>query len=258
MAAALRGGYFGAVGRATEWPADRVEAGDWSPVQWYAGGLATASIQLLQSDRLTTAGSLYEFGLLGRNVSHCFEPIKGNPRTHGRLRIFTSIAEESRSTLAGDADEVWQVIPVEKRDKRGGTDAVPKYVNEKGWMLAAQRFRTTSSRTASQYTAEPALGTAYIAIRTDTPDEAKTLNLLWNSTPVLIQLLGMRSKSASVHPLVGNAASERQAAGRGSGSRPRANPRRGTRRTGGDGGRCVAEGHPRVDLHAMRTAGEQP
>ena len=197
MAAALRGGYFGAVGRATEWPADRVEAGDWSPVQWYAGGLATASIQLLQSDRLTTAGSLYEFGLLGRNVSHCFEPIKGNPRTHGRLRIFTSIAEESRSTLAGDADEVWQVIPVEKRDKRGGTDAVPKYVNEKGWMLAAQRFRTTSSRTASQYTAEPALGTAYIAIRTDTPDEAKTLNLLWNSTPVLIQLLGMRSKSAA-------------------------------------------------------------
>ena len=99
--------------------------------------------------------------------------------------------------MAGEADEVWQVMPVEKRDKRGGKDAVPKYVNEQGWMLAAQRFRTTSSRTASQYTAEPALGTAYIAIRTDTPDEAKTLNLLWNSTPVLIQLLSMRSKSAA-------------------------------------------------------------
>ena len=56
---------------------------------------------------------------------------------------------------------------------------------------------TTSSRTASQYTAEPALGTAYVAIRTDTSDEAKALNLLWNSTPVLTQLLSMRAKKAA-------------------------------------------------------------
>ena len=197
IAAALRARNFDAVGLAIEWPAEWVQAGDWSPVQWYSGELATASAELRKNPRLATAGSLYQFGLLGRNVSHCFEPIEGNPRTHGRLEIFTSIAEERRNYLAGAADEVWQVIPVEKRDKRGGTDPVPKYVNEQGWMLAAQRFRTTSSRTASQYTAEPALGTAYIAIRTDTPDEAKALNLLWNSTPLLIQLLSMRAKSAA-------------------------------------------------------------
>ena len=140
---------------------------------------------------------LYQFSLQGRNVSHCFEPMDGNARTHGRLGILTSIAEERRNYLVGAADEVWQIMPVEKRDKRGGKDAVPKYVNEQGWMLAAQRFRTTSSRTASQYTAEPALGTAYVAVRTDTPDEAKALNLLWNSTPVLIQLLSMRAKTAA-------------------------------------------------------------
>ena len=197
IAAALREGNFDAIGRATEWPADRVEAGDWSPVQWYSGGLATASTQLRNNALLATAESLYRFSIKGSNVAHCFEPIEGSPRTQVRLGILTSIAEEGRKYLAGAADEVWQVIPVERRDKRGGTDAVPKYVNEKGWMLAAQRFRTTSSRTASQYTVEPALGTAYIAIRTDTPDEAKTLNLLWNSTPVLIQLLSMRSKSAA-------------------------------------------------------------
>ena len=104
-------------------------------------------------------------------------------RDPGRREI--TIAEERRSCLAGDVDEVWQVMPVEKRDKRGGTDAVPKYVHEQGWTLAAQRFSATSSRTASQYTAERALGTAYVAIRTDTSAEAKTLNLLWNSTPVL-------------------------------------------------------------------------
>ena len=197
IAVAIRDGNFGAIGRETEWPADRVAAGDWSPVQWYSGQLATACRDVRHNAELTTTGSLYKFSVQGRNVSHYFEPMEGNPRTQGRLRILTSIHEEGREFLEGAADEIWQIMPVEKRDKSRRKHEVPKYVNEQGWMLAAQRFRTTSSRTASQYSAEPALGTAYIAIRTDTPDEAKTLNLLWNSTPVLIQLLSMRAKTAA-------------------------------------------------------------
>ena len=197
MAAALRDGSFDAIGRATEWPADRVETGDWSPVQWYYGELATAGTDLRENEKLATAGSLYQFSVQGRNVSHYFEPIEGNPRTQGQLGILTSIREEGRKSLQGHPDETWQIMPIEKRDKSRRKHAVPPYVNEQGWMLAAQRFSTTSTPTASQYTAEPALGTAYIAIRTDTPDEAKTLNLLWNSTPVLIQLLSMRSKKAA-------------------------------------------------------------
>ena len=127
IAAALREGSFDAIGRATEWPAEQVEAGDWSPVQWYYGELATASTALRQNEKLATAGSLYQFSAKGRNVSHCFEPMEGNPRTHGRLGILTSIAEERRNCLVGAADEVWQIMPVEKRDKRGGKDAVPKH-----------------------------------------------------------------------------------------------------------------------------------
>ena len=197
IAGAIRDGNFEAIGRATIWPSERVESGDWSPVQWYSAKLAAACTDLRESASLATAGSLYQFGVQGRNVSHCFEPIEGNPRTHGRLGILTSIAEDRRSCLAGAVDEVWQIMPVEKRDKRGGTDEVPKYVHEQGWTLAAQRFSPPSSRTVSQYTAEQALGTAYVAIRTDTSDEAKALNLLWNSTSVLTQLLSMRAKKAT-------------------------------------------------------------
>ena len=197
IAAALREGNFAAIGRPTEWPADRVETGDWSPVQWYYGELATACTELRKNPRLATARSLYQFSVQGRNVSHYFEPIEGNPRTQGQFVIFTSIKEQARKSLEGAADEIWQIMPVAKRDKSRRKHEVPPYVNEQGWMLAAERFSTTSSRTASQYTAEPALGTAYVAIRTDTPDEAKTLNLLWNSTPVLIQLLSSRTKKAA-------------------------------------------------------------
>ena len=108
IAAALRDGNFDAIGRATEWPAERVEVGDWSPVQWYYGQLATGATLLSESARLEIAGSLYDFGLLGRNVSHCFEPIKGNPRTHGgSFGSSRAIAEDRRRCLTGDADEVW-------------------------------------------------------------------------------------------------------------------------------------------------------
>ena len=197
IAATLSERNFNAIGRATEWPAERVDAGDWSPVQWYHGELANAYTELRKNTSLSATGSLYEFSVKGGNVRRYFEPIEGNARTHGQLRILKSIAEEHRQCLAGEPDDIWQIIPVGRREKEGGTDAVPKAVNQQGWMLAAQRFRTTSSRTASQYTAEPALGTSYVAIRTDTPTQAKTLNLLWNSTPVLIQLLSMRAMSAA-------------------------------------------------------------
>lgn len=36
-----------------------------------------------------------------------------------------------------------------KRDKRGGTDEVPKYVHEQGWTLAAQRFSATKNADAT-------------------------------------------------------------------------------------------------------------
>lgn len=117
IAAALRAGAVDTIGRATEWAADRVDAGDWTPVQWYSSGLPFGLANLRRSTQLATAGSLYDFGLLGRNVSHCFEPIEGNPRTHGRLRVVTSIAAERRQYLAGDPDQMWQVMPVEKRDR---------------------------------------------------------------------------------------------------------------------------------------------
>ena len=146
FAAALREGNVDATGRATEWPADRVEAGDWSPVQWYSGRLATASTHLRKSARLATAGSLYQFSLLGRNVSHCFEPMEGNARTHGRLGILTSIAEERRNCLVGAANEVWQIMPVEKRDKRGGRDAV-SMATENCTLLATEN-RTLLGRTS--------------------------------------------------------------------------------------------------------------
>ena len=113
MAAAVREGNFDAIGRVTEWPADQVEGGDWSPVQWYHEELASAYTQLRKKAQLATAGSLYQFSIKGSNVAHCFEPTEGNPRTQGRLGILTSIAEEHRKCclrLAGRGEKIHEKV----------------------------------------------------------------------------------------------------------------------------------------------------
>ena len=196
-AAAIRARNHEGVGRAIEWPAERIAAGDWTPVQWYNGEVALGAATLAERSALRVAKDLYEFGPPTQKMGLAFEPIAGNARTRDEVWMFRSIKEQLRQQLTGDPEERWQTIPLKRRDKNVRQEERPSYLDEQGWMLAAQRMRTTSSRTASQYCSRRCLGTAYIAIRTTTKDEAKALNLLWNSTPVLVQLFSMRSKTAS-------------------------------------------------------------
>ena len=197
IVAAIRTGTYGPVGRAIDWPSERIDAGDWTAVQWYNGELALAAATLAERADLPVAKELYEFGPPTQKMGLAFEPIDGNARTRDEVWMFRFIKEELRQRLTGEPEERWQTIPLERRDKNVRQEERPSYLDEQGWTLAAQRMSTTSSRTTSQYCSRQCLGTAYIAIRTKTKDEAKALNLLWNSTPVLIQLLSLRSKKAA-------------------------------------------------------------
>ena len=132
--------------------------------------------------------------------------------------------------MAGVADEVWQVIPVEKRDTARGNGCRSKVrgrarLDARGAAIQDDQLPHRPVSTQPSRPWEPLTST----IRTDTPNEAKTLNLLWNSTPVLMQLLSMRAKSAAYIHWSGTQLRERQTARGRSGAQPRANACRGTR-----------------------------
>ena len=159
IAVAVRERNFEAIGRATEWPADRVEAGDWSPVQWYETGLADAAEALLSaSTTLTPASRLYEFGSPSRSMHDEFEP--ASPDTDGapEVGMLTGIAENLRLSLRGTPDEIWRARPAGRRRRAAKPGLAQTHIQNAGWMLAAQRFSTTSSRTTSQYTAAASAG----------------------------------------------------------------------------------------------------
>ena len=197
IAAAVGHGNFDAVGRGTEWPAKRVEAGDWSPVQWYEAALARAAASLNTSAALMPASTLYDFGSPTQAMHDEFEPASSDTEGAPEIGMLTGIAENLRLSLRGIPDEIWRERPATRRRRIAKPGLAETHIRNAGWILIAQRMRTTSSRTTSQYCSEKCLGNAYVAIRTETQEEAKTLNLLWNSTPVLIQLLSLRSKTAA-------------------------------------------------------------
>ena len=196
IAAALRDGDFDAIGRATEWPADRVEAGDWSPIQWYDTGLATATHDILQASDIKRVGDLYAFGS-GRSIRDEFEKVPTGEEKSDDILIFSSIAEPLRTALHGDPDARWRVKPDERRRRRARAGLSDLHLEKASHVVAALSFSTTSSRTTAQYCSSKSIGTVYVPIATAHQAEAKALNVIWNSTPTLLQLLSMRSKKAT-------------------------------------------------------------
>ena len=84
---------------AHSWPADRVPAGDWSPVQWFVGELAETVWFLEGHSELTPAGSVLTPGPTGRAAQDSWRRFEGDgdPRA---VMVFDSVSATIRRTMA--------------------------------------------------------------------------------------------------------------------------------------------------------------
>ena len=197
VAEAIRNDDWDEIGTVCRWPAEKMRDGDWSAVQWFNPGLAEAATALTKTAKLRPAGDTYKFGPAGQRISDSFEAVTSTAeQSSDDILMFNSIEEMRRSTLVGKPDSKGRNKPPARRGHRMTEQLFVQYRASAGNILVAQRFSTTSSRTTAQFSEGPALGTAYIPLKTKSLNEAKALNLIWNSTPVLIQLLNMRTKKA--------------------------------------------------------------
>ncbi len=156
IVAAIRTGTYGPVGRAIDWPSERIDAGDWTAVQWYNGELALAAATLAERADLPVAKELYEFGPPTQKMGLAFEPIDGNARTRDEVWMFRFIKEELRQRLTGEPEERWQTIPLERRDKNVRQEERPSYLDEQGWgivpfVVELREWRTPCFRTEVVY-----------------------------------------------------------------------------------------------------------
>ena len=182
------------VGSVCEWPEDHVRAGDWSPVQWFDPELAQAVRSVRDSSGLVPLREVFEIGPPGRSVRDEFERVPDDSAESGAIPVFDSVSGPLRSALAGDPDEFWRVRPDSRRRRPAKPGLVESHLRRAGWVLLALRSRTNNAAVVALSHREKSLGNGFVPIVTDTVRQAKSLCVLWNSTPALLQLLNLRTR----------------------------------------------------------------
>ena len=179
---AIATGRLGDWGRVRLWPSERVQIGDWTPVQWFDGTLAEAVVGLERNPLLEPAGVRYDIGPAGQRIQDAYEVCdEGTPRA---LPGFHSVGGTLRRTMLGEPD-VWYI----PRAKKEGLAA--RYRERRSHLLVPMRLNTVSGRLTGLWTEQPSFGW-WVPVAVEDEDRAKALTVWWNTTPVRLLLLNRR------------------------------------------------------------------
>ena len=181
----IAAGQGGRWGRATLWPADRVRAGNWSPVQWYDGSLVEAVLEIEASRLLLPAGMQFEIGPAGQRINDAFQ--KPEMRTPDSVPGFHSISSKLRRAIQGEPEVGY--LP-----KPGKEMLARKYAAKRSGLLIAKKHDTVSGRLTALWSATASVGGGWTPVAAPNADVEKALAVWWNSTPVRLMLLNRRGK----------------------------------------------------------------
>ena len=172
-------------GRVCSWPAARVRAGDWTPVQWFDGDLAEVIYALEANAGLEPAGSRYDIGPAGQRIQDAYEVC--DEQVAGSVPGFHSVSGRLRRTILGESD-VWY------RPRIGKDSLVQRYRTRRSRLLVTMRLNTVSGRLSGLWTPQPSFGW-WVPVAVPDERPAKALAVWWNTTPVRLMLLNRRGKT---------------------------------------------------------------
>ena len=183
---AIGSGKPGKWGSVQRWPADRVQAGDWTPVQWFDGTLAEAAHGLDRNPLLEPAGLRYAVGPAGQRIRETY--VACDEDTTGAARLFWSNSGQLRRKMCGEPEE-WRC------PKAGKQSLAERYWQQRSHLLVAARCNVVSGRLTAVWSKSPSVGSAWTPVSASQESRAKALAAWWNSTPVRLMLLNQRSKT---------------------------------------------------------------
>ena len=172
-------------GSVHSWPSDLIEAGNWTPVQWYDNKIPHIIHELEKSPILEPIGKNHSIEPAGRRINDAYEECDLDNKD--AVLVFRSINSDLRKTIHA-VPESWQ------KPKQNKIQLAKKYWEMKSNLLVAQRFGTVSSRLVAIYSDEPSVGNGWVPVMVRDKYIAKALAVWWNSTPSIMMLLNRRSK----------------------------------------------------------------
>ena len=185
MADAIAAGRGGELGNTVLWPADRVEAGDWTPVQWFDGQLTATIREIETSPLLEPVGVRHAVGPAGRRIQDAY--VRCEPNAAGALPGFHSVSSKIRRTMLADPD-VWY------RPRAGKEHLAKRYAERRSRLLVAMRMNTMSGRLNALWTRVPAFGW-WVPVPTGDDRKGQALACWWNATPARLLLLNRRAQT---------------------------------------------------------------
>ena len=178
-------------GEVSEWPAERIKAGDWSPAIWRSPRLAEAAARFANDDNLRTVGhSGLTLSATGQVLRGSFEPASAS--TLGSFAILKSKGADAQTRIQSRPDEHW--VPKnrddEERKLNGGTyPAADRILQKAGHLLITTGQRTSSARLAATASDDKYVGNGWMPVTGLSPAEAKGAAVFINSTPGRLQLM---------------------------------------------------------------------
>ena len=178
-------------GEVSEWPAERIKAGDWSPAIWRSPELAQAAAGFASDDSLSTIQqSDLSISATGQLLRGSFEPAEAS--TLGSFAILKSKGADAQTRIQSRPDEHW--VPKnrddEERKLNGGTyPEVDQILQKAGHLLITTGQRTSSARLAATASDDKYVGNGWMPVIGLSPAEAKGAAVFINSTLGRLQLM---------------------------------------------------------------------
>ena len=187
-------------GEVSEWPAESMEAGDWTPAIWRSPEVAVAATTFanhpdLRAIKDVPGLSVHATGQVLRGSFEC--AVHGTP---GSFPILKSKGADAQTVIRSTPDEYW--IP-KKRDNNhrrlnGGTYSVTDKILEKaGYVLITTGQDTKTARLTATAGDEKFVGNGWMPVTGLSPTEAKATAVFVNSTAGRLQVMRNPGKKIS-------------------------------------------------------------
>ena len=179
-------------GEVSEWPAERMEAGDWTPAIWRSSELAEAATTFATHPDLRALNHIPGLSVhaTGQVLRGSFKP--AIPGTLGSFPILKSKSADAQRSIQSKPDEYW----APKRDS-GDPSAKETILEKAGYLLITTGQDTKTARLTATAGDESFVGNGWAPVTGLSPAEAKAIAVFVNSTAGRLQV--MRNPGRKIH-----------------------------------------------------------
>ena len=179
----------GGWGEVSYWPAERMEAGDWTAAIWRSPALAEAAWSFKRSEGLI---ALHRQGIFPKKTGASI-PAKALEQDTGiigkgtKIHVLASKGAEGQQTIEARPDSLWDI-------SKGGPK---RHEENEGHLLLTFGQRSGTGRLNAVASNEKYIGVGWMPVPEVTAEESKAVSVFMNSTAGRIQLMANVGKMIS-------------------------------------------------------------